>query len=220
MERQDRPDCRPRSRPSPPPRQRRRGRSRRWPTRSAPRRRRVRPARAARHWPRGGERGGDPTPRPAPRATVAKSSAWRSVRGRSSACWRWDQTPASRTPGLVRRRPATAAIRLGSRPARPRPVSTSRWIRSARRGRGPRSPRQAAAAASTIRSRAGSPDALTASPRRIAGATVSGGIAYRHRRGARRPPARSSTASSKVATENPSAPAASRASPTGSAPWP
>ena len=114
--------------------------------------------------------------------------------------------PARRTPGggsTSAPRPATTRSR--SSPARPRPVSTSRWIRSARRGRGPGRPPGGLSRGDRpfeqLLARGGDGDV---EPHRLG--TTAGGTAYRHRIGQRRPPARSSTASSKAATDRPSAP--------------
>ena len=146
----------------------------------------------------GGAAGPGATPRPGPRGRprIGRPGG-RSGAGRRPA---GDGTRSRRggRPGSTRRAGRPATRRSTGRPARPSPVSTSRWIRRARRGRGPRSPRQAAAADASIRPRSSSPEAATATPSRIASGTTSGGIPYRHRSGARRPPARSSTASSNV----------------------
>ena len=201
----------------------RRGRARRWrcPCAPNPSGRRRRPAR--RRSPRGG---GGPRrgrrPRPTASDRTARSRRREPLvlgRGRwpgSSAAARCVQTPPRRTPGAAHAIASTSGRRVG-RDARPRvrgPVSTSRWTlerraasagRRARRSRSPASPgprltAMPAAAASARRGRRGSGTG----------------------RGAGRvtPASRSSNASSRVATDRPSAPAASSARATGTAPCP
>lgn len=60
----------------------------------------------------------------------ANRPAWPSVRTRSIGAWRWDQTPPSRTPGAAAIRRAAAVASPGAIPARPNPVSSSKWSSS------------------------------------------------------------------------------------------
>ena len=172
MERQDRAEAGRGVRQPQPRRERRRARSRRSPARSGRRRTPGRRARAARRCSPGAAPARGARPRRGPRARPRSAPPGdRSAGDRPPAGGATRRRPGGR-PGDARSGGRSRRAARWSSPARPRPVSTSRWMRSARRGRGPRSPRQAASAAATIRPSSSSLDAVTATSRRIAARTT------------------------------------------------
>ena len=162
--------------------------------------------RAGRRWRPCGAAASRSRPPRSPRLADSKRATWAA---RSAACprraWRWVHRPARPSPGAADDARAAATRSTAVEPAAPEPGLHLQLDRQRPRRI------EAAAAATSVEASAGAhrqpPRSRAGRPRR----PTPPGPGRARGSGARIPPSRSSIASSKVATQNPSAPAASSA---------